>query len=396
LNKIKSITITLACTFLISASNATQTDDFSQNIANKKTKITDSKKLDYTNELLGTNVIKWFFWMTKSGRVFIADTRAGETADTTTIWEHSLTNFTWTPVSGGNVDKIFSTISLSSDGRSITLSTDSSSSSSNLSTTKTANNAAITGAWTVSSGSAAMSLLLVSFDNKHYFSTQQLLGEGGKIGGVEIGGYTLSGENFTNADAKNVNTNVGDTAKDATFTYNSSNDSLNFETISMKRVNDSTKNYVGAWLANYKEFKVSNVNHYKAVLLVLNSDNRYMQADIDTSKETIHTAIVNSDGGKYNMTEFGSYSIDSNGNTSFTIDKDTNLALICNDDGSGTGCNTVAGDSNFDYGFDSATSVSTTVKDNTMTMTVIDPKETQTLVFTKIIKDGISLMSDIN
>ena len=394
MNKLKSISINLTSAFLMltSSSYASQIDDFSQNISNKQIRITEAQKQDYINELSGTNKIKWFFWMTNSGRVFIADTRSGESADKTTIWEHSLTNFTWTPVSGGNVEKIFDTISLSSDGRSITLGA--SSSSTSITSTKTSNSAIITGAWTVSSGGADMSLLLVNFDNKHYFSTQQSLGEGGKIGGIEVGNYTLNGDNFTNADAKNLNTNAGDTAKDAIFTYSPSNDSLNFANISMKRISDSSKNYVGAWLANYQEFTVSNVNHYKAVLLVLNSNNRYMEVDIDTSKEITHTTSANSDGGKYNMTEFGSYSIGASGNTTFTVDKDTDLSLTCNDDGSGTGCNTVTGDSNFEYGFDSATSTSTTVKDNTMTMIVKDSKETQTLVFTRIIKNGTSLISD--
>jgi len=82
---------------------------------------TSSTQQDYINELIGANTIKWFFWRTNSGRVFIADTRKGENADTTTLWEHSLTNFTWTPISGGSVEKLFNTISLSSDGRTITL-----------------------------------------------------------------------------------------------------------------------------------------------------------------------------------------------------------------------------------------------------------------------------------
>jgi len=82
---------------------------------------TSSTKQDYINELTGANPIKWFFWMTNSGRVFIADTRKGESADTTTLWEHSLTNFTWTPISGGSVEKIFDTLSISTDGRNITL-----------------------------------------------------------------------------------------------------------------------------------------------------------------------------------------------------------------------------------------------------------------------------------
>ena len=76
---------------------------------------------DYINELTGINPIKWFFWMTSSGRVFIADTRSGEDSNSVTLWEHSLTNFTWKAISGGSVKKLFSNISLSSDGRSIIL-----------------------------------------------------------------------------------------------------------------------------------------------------------------------------------------------------------------------------------------------------------------------------------
>jgi len=107
--------------------NAAQIDEFEQNSYNKQIRLSDAKKQDYINELSGVNSIKWFFWMTKSGRVFIADTRQGEDANSVTLWEHSLTNFTWTPISGGNVEKIFTSISISSDGRSITLTSDSSS-----------------------------------------------------------------------------------------------------------------------------------------------------------------------------------------------------------------------------------------------------------------------------
>ena len=99
----------------------------------KDVRITESQKQDYLNELTGEHPIKWFFWMTNNGRVFIADTRSGEDANSVTLWEHSLSNFTWTPISGGSVDKIFNSISISNDGRNITLSTDVSSSSSSSS-----------------------------------------------------------------------------------------------------------------------------------------------------------------------------------------------------------------------------------------------------------------------
>jgi len=128
--------ILLSTVLLSSFSFADQLDDFAQASANKSVRLTEVQKQNYISELSGVNPIKWFFWMTDSGRVFIADTRSGENADSITIWEHSLTNFTWTLVSGGSVEKIFSTISLSSDGRSITLGT--SSSSSNSSSTITA------------------------------------------------------------------------------------------------------------------------------------------------------------------------------------------------------------------------------------------------------------------
>jgi len=126
--------ILLSTVLLSSLSFADQIDDFAQISANKSVRLSEVQKQDYINELSGVNPIKWFFWMTNSGRVFIADTRSGENADSTTIWEHSLTNFTWTPVSGGSVEKIFNTISLSSDGRSITLGGSASSSSSSSST----------------------------------------------------------------------------------------------------------------------------------------------------------------------------------------------------------------------------------------------------------------------
>ena len=135
--------IILSAVLLTSFSFADQLDDFEQTTASKFVRLTEVQKQGYINELSGVNPIKWFFWMTNSGRVFIADTRSGENADSTTIWEHSLTNFTWTAVSGGSVEKIFSTISLSSDGRSITLGASTSSSVSTSPVTLDANTRAI-------------------------------------------------------------------------------------------------------------------------------------------------------------------------------------------------------------------------------------------------------------
>ena len=112
--------------------------------------LSDAQKQDYINELTGTHPIKWFFWMTNNNRVFIADTRAGEDANSVTLWEHSLTNFTWTPISGGSADKLFSSISISTDGRNITLSTDgttTTSSSSSSSSTSTSMPTKFTTEW---------------------------------------------------------------------------------------------------------------------------------------------------------------------------------------------------------------------------------------------------------
>jgi len=106
----------------LSISSALFAGNYEQSFYDKQARLTEVKKQDYITELSGTNQIKWFFWMTKSGRVFIADTRTGEDANSITLWEHSLSNFTWTPISGGSVEKIFDSISLSNDGRSITLS----------------------------------------------------------------------------------------------------------------------------------------------------------------------------------------------------------------------------------------------------------------------------------
>jgi len=121
IKKILKSTVILG--LLLSVGFADQLDDFEQNSYNKQVRLTAAQKQDIINELEGTHPIKWFFWMTKSGRVFIADTRKGENADTTTLWEHSLSNFTWTPISGGSQEKIFNSISISSDGRNITLET---------------------------------------------------------------------------------------------------------------------------------------------------------------------------------------------------------------------------------------------------------------------------------
>ena len=126
--------VAVSTLLLSSISFADQIDDFEQRSFEKQTRLSASQKQDIINELEGTHPIKWFFWMTKSGRVFIADTRTGENSDTTTLWEHSLSNFTWTPISGGSVEKVFNSISIASDGRSITLGTSSNASSEEVAT----------------------------------------------------------------------------------------------------------------------------------------------------------------------------------------------------------------------------------------------------------------------
>ena len=120
--------VAVSILLLSSISFADQIDEFEQNSYNKQVRLTASQKQDIINELEGTHPIKWFFWMTNSGRVFIADTRTGENADTTTLWEHSLSNFTWTPISGGSQEKLFNSLSIASDERSITLGTNQTSS----------------------------------------------------------------------------------------------------------------------------------------------------------------------------------------------------------------------------------------------------------------------------
>jgi len=117
----KTINLTIASTDTAISQVSTSSSSEISNSSSSSTTLYTAEEQSYINELTGTNPIKWFFWMTNSGRVFIADTRSGEDSNSVTLWEHSLSNFTWTPISGGSVPKIFNSVSIANDARSITL-----------------------------------------------------------------------------------------------------------------------------------------------------------------------------------------------------------------------------------------------------------------------------------
>jgi hypothetical protein len=148
------------------------------------------------------------------------------------------------------------------------------------------------------------------------------------------------------SDAKPVvNTNAGDTAVGVTITYNATNDTavLKDGTV-LTRVNSTTTPEAGAWIGW--------ISDTSFVAIVLNGS-KYMYAVVDLANNSY---APDAKGNRVNATEFGSYTITQTGEFSATPDAATDFTVVCTDTVT-SGCDTVAGDSNGNDGFNSFSNV---------------------------------------
>ncbi|WP_345984863.1 tandem-95 repeat protein [Sulfurimonas sp. HSL-1656] len=214
-------------------------------------------------------------------------------------------------------------------------------------TPTTANDATLVGAWALG-GITTMDALLIVADNDKYMAVQQVLGSDGIIGGVEVGQYTLdAGGNFTNA-APLINTNAGDSAVGATVVDNG-DDTATLTTVSdgpavFNRLSSAISLEAGAWIMNQ-----STTGSVKFVILALDGAGHYMVADVDENQGSDPVEIEPGSFGRYNMTEFGTYVVEGNGTVTMMPDAVTDESAVCTDADT-SGCDTVAGDTNLEFG----------------------------------------------
>lgn len=228
-----------------------------------------------------------------------------------------------------------------------------SSSSSSSAGAGVANDSPLVGAWALPATGVPMDALLVNLDNEHYFMTQQRVGMNGEIGGVEVGFMTLEADgNFSNYMPM-VNTNAEDTAEGMTlYEVNATTAAILGGPQQLDGLQATAEHPErGAWIVNYERYEDSNyVWQVRFALLVLDGAGTYMVANVDTG---VGNGLM-TDGGRNNMTEFGSYAVNINGDGSvdlvYTPDAATDLSAVCTDLDS-SGCDTLAGDSNGEYGF---------------------------------------------
>lgn len=293
------------------------------------------------------------------------------------------------------VEPIYNTIAAADIDQRIDEMTGGSGSSSS-SSAGTANDSPLVGAWTLSEPGVPMGVLLVNLDNEHYFNTQQALGMGGLIGGVEVGFMTLETDGNMSNYQPIVNTNQGDTAEGANMhevnaTAIASKDGTVFNGLIATTAHPET----GAWIVNYERYDDNNsVSQVRFDLLVLDGAGTYMVANVDTGTGNELTA----EDGRNNMTEFGAYTVTVNGDLSvdlvYTPAGETDLNVVCTDQ-DGSGCGAIAGDSNGQYGFsDSGGSVTAHIdsvpaaSENQLTATVTGTDGTETITMQRIVPNG--------
>ncbi|MHC3995597.1 beta strand repeat-containing protein [Thiomicrolovo sp. ZZH C-3] len=213
-------------------------------------------------------------------------------------------------------------------------------------TPTTANDATLVGAWALG-GITTMDALLIIADNDKYMAVQKVLGTNGVIGGVEVGLYTLDASgNFTSASPL-INTNAGDTAVGATVSDNGDDTATltsSDGTVVLNRLSSAASLEAGAWIVNQ-----STAGNIKFVIMVLDGAGNYMVADIDDSYGSEVVGTEPGTVGRYNMTEFGTYVVEGNGTVTMTPDLETDESAVCTDTIT-SGCDTIAGDTNKEFG----------------------------------------------
>jgi hypothetical protein len=232
------------------------------------------------------------------------------------------------------------------------------------------NDSPLVGTWIAPSEDAPFDTMVVVFDNKHYFMTQQRLGEDGAIGGVEVGEFTLSEDGKVATDERPViNTNDEDSAVGAKIEFVDIDkmkiDELEFALLKATEEHPEA----GTWITPVDD---------GFSLLVLDGSN-YMYSDIDLD---VNSMGLNSDDGRNNATEFGTYTIDEDGNFKATPAEKTDF------DNAKVG--DVAGDSNGDYGFNELKDIKVSFSDdeNIMSVEFKDGNHSETHKLIRIIQNG--------
>ncbi len=159
-------------------------------------------------------------------------------------------------------------------------------------------------------------------DDASYFMMQDTNGSGGILGGIELGWFTLSADKkqATDLQAK-INSNLDDSAVGGTLVYNDLNDTMSFSdgdgnVTFVRDDGDLTTPWVGAWLS------VDQNNSNDVTLLILESNGKYITADMDLNSSTSY----NDGGDIWNAFEMGDYTAsiqDTNVTLSVTKDPST-------------------------------------------------------------------------
>jgi len=214
----------------------------------------------------------------------------------------------------------------------------------------------VVGTWVLSDSNAPFDIILSMSDDGHYFMAQQTLGEDGVIGGLEVGTFTSTQTaDFANAKPS-INTNKGDTAVGLQAVVNTKTTP---PTLDFKK-DDGT-------LVHAKKLLPTSDHPEKAGWLIWDNTNKFdiMAFDgnghyIFAQMDSAHPTMALNNGGRYNATEFGTYSLTKDTDkyvANLTPDAPTDMNVTCKNLGD-AGCSTVAGDSNGDYGFNDLTDVS--------------------------------------
>ncbi|WP_345969507.1 tandem-95 repeat protein [Sulfurimonas sp. HSL1-6] len=212
--------------------------------------------------------------------------------------------------------------------------------------TATANDSTLVGAWALG-GITTMDALLIIADNDKYMGVQQVLGTNGVIGGVEVGQYTLDPSGSFTSAAPVINTNAGDTAVGATVSDNGDDTATLTSidgTVVLNRLSSAISPEAGAWIVNQ-----STTGNIKFVIMVLDGAGNYMVADIDDSQGSDPVGSEPGTVGRFNMTEFGTYVVETNGTVTMTPAAPTDESAVCTDTIT-SGCDTIAGDTNMEFG----------------------------------------------
>ncbi len=156
-------------------------------------------------------------------------------------------------------------------------------------------------------------------DDASYFMMQDTNGSGGILGGIELGWFTLSADKkqATDLQAK-INSNLDDSAVGGTLVYNDLNDTMSFSdgdgnVTFVRDDGDLTTPWVGAWLS------VDQNNSNNVTLLILESNGKYITADMDLNSSTSY----NDGGDIWNAFEMGDYTATAQDtNVTLTVIKD--------------------------------------------------------------------------